>query len=86
MFHACLYYTVFSVPCNLVITCWEKAGLLALLCVTFPCVFVTFPYGVSGKVFDCIDSQFLPSSLISENLFHLDDNKTIKQQTLNMIY
>ena len=37
---------VLSVPCSLVVTCWEKAGLLALLSVMFSCVFVTFPYGV----------------------------------------
>ena len=38
---------VLSVPSSLVITCcWERADILALLCVMFPCVFVTFPYGV----------------------------------------
>ena len=36
MFHVCLYYTVLSVPCSLVITYWERADLLALLCVMFP--------------------------------------------------
>ena len=45
-----LSYTVLSVPCSLVITCWERADLLALLCVIFSCVFVTFPYGVLGQV------------------------------------
>ena len=35
MFHVCLYYTVASVPCSLVITYWERADLLALLCVMF---------------------------------------------------
>ena len=50
MFHVCLYHTVLSVPCILVITCWEKAEHLALLCEMFPCVFVTFQYGVPGKV------------------------------------
>ena len=35
VFHVCLYYAVFSVPCSLVITCWERADLLALLCVMF---------------------------------------------------
>ena len=50
MFHVCLYYAVFSVPCCLLITCWERADLLALLSVMFFCVFVTFPYGVSGQV------------------------------------
>ena len=56
MFHICLYYTVLPVPCTLVITCWEGAGTLALLCVMFPCVFVTFPYGVSGQAWYLIVS------------------------------
>ena len=30
------------------VTCWERAGLLAPLCVF--CVFVAFPYGVLGKM------------------------------------
>ena len=55
MFHVCLYY-VLSVPCSLVITCWERADLLAILCVIFPCVFVTFLYGVSGQVWYLIVS------------------------------
>ena len=31
MLRVCLCYTVLSVPCSLVITCWERANLLALL-------------------------------------------------------
>ena len=27
MFHACLYHTVVSVPCSLLITCWERVDL-----------------------------------------------------------
>ena len=50
MFYVCPYYTVLSVPCSLVITCWDGADLSALLCVMFPCVLVTFPCGVSGQV------------------------------------
>ena len=34
----------------------ERAAHLALLCVMFPCVFVTFPYGVSGQVWYLIVS------------------------------
>ena len=52
MFHVikiCLCYTVLSVPCNLVITCGERANLLALLYVVFSCVFVTFQKGVPGQ-------------------------------------
>ena len=43
-------FTDLSVPCSLVVTCWEKADLLALLYVMFSCVLVTFPYGVLGQV------------------------------------
>ena len=32
------------------VTCWERADLLALLCVMFYCVFVTFPCVVLGQV------------------------------------
>ena len=49
MFHVYLYCTIMSVPCSLVITCWEKADLLAILYVMLPCVFVTFSYDVSGQ-------------------------------------
>ena len=45
-----LSYTILSVTCSLVITCWERADLLALLCVMFSCVFVTSPYSVLGQV------------------------------------
>ena len=39
-----------SVHCNLVVTCWERVDLLALLFVMFHCVFVTYPCGVPGQV------------------------------------
>ena len=41
---------VLSVYDSLVITCWERADLLALRYVKFSCVFVTFPYGVLSHV------------------------------------
>ena len=44
------------VPFSLVITCLERAGLMALLCVMFPHVFITFPNGVSGQVWYLIES------------------------------
>ena len=42
------YYTVLSVPCR----SFSRKGLTSwlFLCVMFPRVFVTFPYGVSGQV------------------------------------
>ena len=61
-----VYHTVMSVPCSLVVTCWERADLLALLYVTYSCVFCHFPIWCPGLgvVFDCNDSQSLPSSLL----------------------
>ena len=44
----CLCYAALFVPCSLVITCWDRADLLALLCAVFSCVFDTFPYGIPG--------------------------------------
>ena len=39
-----------------VITCWERADLLALWYIIFTCVFVTFPYGVLGQLWYLIVS------------------------------
>ena len=50
MFHVCLYYTVLSFPCSLVNTCLEITDLLALVCVMFPSVYVTFLQVVLGQV------------------------------------
>ena len=48
MFQVC--HAFLSVHCSLVVTCWERANLLALLYVMFSCVFATFPCGVLGQV------------------------------------
>ena len=42
--------------CSLEVTCWERADLLAFLCVMFSSVFVIFPYGVLGQVWYLIVS------------------------------
>ena len=42
--------------CIIVVTCWERANLLALLCVMFSYVFVTFPCGVLCQVWYLIVS------------------------------
>ena len=44
MFRVC--HTFLSVHCSHVVTYWERANHLALLCV----IFVTFMYGVLGQV------------------------------------
>ena len=38
-----------SVHCCLVVTCWERFGLLALVG-DVKCIFVTFPCGILGQV------------------------------------
>ena len=49
-------HAFYYIHCSHVIACWERADLLVLLCVMFTCVFVTFPYGVPGKVWYLIVS------------------------------
>ena len=46
----CVCHAFLSVHCSLVVTCWGRADLLALLFVMFYCVFDTFPCGVMGQV------------------------------------
>ena len=48
MFSVC--HPVWPVHCSLVVTCWERAGLLSLVRVMFSCVFIVFPCGVLGQV------------------------------------
>ena len=45
-----------SIHCCLVVTCWEKAGLLASVSVVY-CIFVTFPCGILGQVWYLIVSS-----------------------------
>ena len=39
-----------SVYCCLVVTCWESADLLALVCEFSNCIFFYFPIGILGQV------------------------------------
>ena len=48
MCYLCLVFVMLSrasVHCCLVVTCWERADPLALVC-DVNCVFVTFPYDI----------------------------------------
>ena len=45
----CVCHAFLSVHCSLVVTCWERANFLALMCDIF-CIFVTFPCGVLDQV------------------------------------
>ena len=55
-FMFCVFHAVLSVRYSLVATCWERAGLLALLYVMFSCVIVTFPCVVLGQIWYLIVS------------------------------
>ena len=59
-------HTAMSAYCSLVVTCWERADLLALFCVVFFCLFGHFTIWCpgSGVVLDCIDFLTLPSFLL----------------------
>ena len=54
------------------IICWERADLLARLCVVFSCVFVTFPYDVPGQVWylipDLCLTLYFANALVWGNL------------------
>ena len=56
LFMSCVCHAFASVLCCLVVTCWERADLLALVCDVY-CIFVTLMwYPGSGVLLDCIDS------------------------------
>ena len=55
LYYLCFVFVMFSCL-FLVVTCGERADLLALLYVIFYCVFVTFPCGVLGQVWCLIVS------------------------------
>ena len=54
-FVSCVSHAFASVHCCLVVTCWERADLLALLGDVY-CIFVTFPCGILGQVWYLIVS------------------------------
>ena len=60
LFMSCVCHAFASVHCCIVVTCWERSDLLALVCDVSLC-FCHFPiwYPGSGVVLDCIDSRSL---------------------------
>ena len=49
LFMTCVFHAFASVHCCLVVTCWERADRLALVC-DVDCVFVTFSCGILSQV------------------------------------
>ena len=44
----CVCHALVSVHCCLVVTCWERADLIALVCDVY-CDFVSFQFGILGQ-------------------------------------
>ena len=55
LFLYCVCHAFASAHCCLVVTCWERADLLALVCGVKLGVF-TFPFGILGQVWYLIVS------------------------------
>ena len=69
MFRVFLCHTVLSVPCRRVVTYWERADLLTLLCVKLSCDFVTFQYDVLSQMWYII--VLIPDLCLLLNFDHL---------------
>ena len=54
-FASCVSHTFAPVHCCLMVTCWERADLLALVGDVY-CIFVTFPCGILCQVWYLIVS------------------------------
>ena len=75
-------YTVLPVPCSLVVvTCWERADLLALVYSMFSCVFDTFPYGDLGQV--CFLMVSVPDLCLLPYFLRLRVSKLVHNITLS---
>ena len=55
LFMSCVCHAFASVHWRLVVAYWDRADLLALVCDLY-CDFVTFPFGILGKVWYLIVS------------------------------
>ena len=66
LFLYCFCHAFASAQWCLVVTCWERADLLTLVCGVKLCdCYIPIWYPESGVVFDCIDSYPLPPFLLS---------------------
>ena len=70
-----------SVYMCLVVTCWERADLLALVCVVYS-EFVTFPIGILGQVWYLIVS--IPD-LCTLTYFDMQDDHVLKKLNFHLL-
>ena len=61
---SCVTHTFASVRRCIVVTCWERSDLLALVGDVY-CIFVTFPCGILGQVWYLITVSFPDLFLLS---------------------
>ena len=65
-----------------VVTCWERVDLLALLCDVFSCIFFTFPYGVLCQV--CYLIVSIPDLSLSTYIVYNEVDVTSTTNTPNL--
>ena len=68
---SCVSHAFVSVQCCLLVTCWERADLLALVGDVY-CIFVTFPFGILGQMWYLIVSF---PDLCRLSFFYIETNR-----------
>ena len=71
VFSVCVCYTELSVSCSLVVTCWERADPLAILCEMLLYVFVTLSWVRCGIFLNLLLNKDWVSQYASHSLFSL---------------
>ena len=64
---SCVCPAFASVHCWLVVTCWERADLLALVGDVY-CIFVTYPCGIMGKVWYLIALEVATAVVVTRGV------------------
>ena len=82
-FVSCVSHAFASVHCSLVVTCWERADLLALGGDVYS-IFVTFPCGILGQVWYLIVS-FPDLCRLSYFYYMIDITQTSGASTPNHV-
>ena len=80
MFHVCLYNNFMSVHCSLLITCWERANILALSFVL--CLLVFLSPSQNGVLGQLINSGSLTFSLLSKDSFEFEPRHEISNNVV----
>ena len=89
-FTFCFFYAVLSVHCSLLLTCCERADLLALWCVTFSYVFFRFPkqgwYFIESFLFLSLPSSLLFTFLCYSCTYQIRTENAAKHLNINFLW